>query len=537
MKLNILHRANPTGESILSYFRESWENVICNEFEMHENRFLEISAEHGRGTNTININKARPFMNSMNQETMKEILNLNAIPVNFSSAELINKTYDFLILDRSILSIRQTIYGKTLNKKYIEENQVSKTADLARRTLYVLGLDYAMISISMDRQRKMKISAVDTSPPIRDKDLFLLIQNLEQQKNNYQNGWPEIGEIRLGADPEFMIANSKNGKMVPASEFFPREGIIGCDNIRIPSRQQRPVAELRPKPEASPTDLYTNIKQALEQANKLTPYRNIKWLAGSQPFSGYCTGGHIHFSKLELNNQSLRALDNYLGLPIFLIENQSSSIKRRNKYGHLGDIREKDYGGFEYRTPGSWLISPEITLAVLCLAKVVGSNYLHLKRNYFITVEAQRAFYNGDQQFFKPHFDEIWRDIQRLEMYQEYKSQLEAIPNMISGNLCWDEKQDIRKSWALSKIYNKTYMARKQAVKTTVTNNTINHNNNSSTGNSRRNNRTATASTTGSNTHITQRNTAQANQIVAIGSIHSPAGSFARNNSYPGSYV
>jgi len=526
MKLNILHRANPTGESIVNYFRKSWERVSYNEFEMEGYTYLDITAEQGREPIKININKTRAFMNSVNNQVIEEILALNGIAANFSSGDLINKSYDLLILDRTIISIRQIIYGKgAVNKKYIEENQVSKIADQARQAMYLLGLDYAMISITVNRQRKMKVSGVDASPAIRDKDLYVLIHKLDDIKQEYQKGWPKSAEVKLGADPEFMIANSKNGKMVAASEFFPREGLIGCDNIRVPSRQQRPVAELRPNPNISPTILYSNIKQALEQANKMVPYRNIKWLAGSQPFSGYSIGGHIHFSNLELNNQSLRALDNYLGLPVFLIENQNSSVKRRNKYGHLGDFRVKDYGGFEYRTPGSWLITPEITMAVLCLAKIVSSNYRRLKRNYFITVEAQRAFYKGDQQYFKQYFEDIWRDIQRLDIYNEYKDQLEPIPNMISGNICWDEKLDIRKSWNLSKVYNKIYSTPKQPAKTSVTSNRVNNNNHNTTN--RRSYRSATSS-----------NLNQIIPVAAVGSnVSSSASPYTRHSSYPSSYM
>lgn len=475
MKLNILHRVNLTGDSLINYFRNDWERVAYNQFEMDGNTYYEITAEHGRGPVSMNVNRARAFMNSVNHEIIEEILALNGIQSGLSASEILSKSYDILILDRSILSIRQVIYGKnSINKKYIEDDPSLNTiTDLAKRAMYLLGLDYAMISIGQNRLRKMKVIGVDASPALRDKDFFDLSQKFEGYKQEFQDGWPAAAEIKIGADPEFMIANSKNGKMIPASEFFPRDGIFGCDNIRIPSRQQRPVAELRPKPDISPTAVFINIKQALEMANKKVPYKNIKWLAGSQPFSGYSIGGHIHFSNLPLNNQSLRALDNYLGLPVFLIENQATSIKRRNKYGQLGEYRVKEYGGFEYRTPGSWLISPEITMAVLCLAKIVSSNFGKLKRNYFMTVEAQRAFYKGDQQYFKEAFEDIWKEIQRLDMYQEYKHQLEPIPNMISGNLCWDEQLDIRKSWALSKVYTKTYVAPKQPAKATVSSNPI----------------------------------------------------------------
>ncbi|MFZ2539943.1 MAG: hypothetical protein WAX04_13770, partial [Oscillospiraceae bacterium] len=210
-------------------------------------------------------------------------------------------------------------------------------------------------------------------------------------------------------------------------------------------------------------------------------------------------------------------------LPVFLIENQNTSIKRRNKYGHLGDFRVKDYGGFEYRTPGSWLITPEITLAVLCLAKIVSSNYRKLSRNYFMNVEAQRAFYNGDQRYFKAYFEDIWRDIQRLDIYNEYKHQLEPIPNMINGNICWDEKLDIRKSWSLSKVYNKIYSTPKQPSKASVTSNRINNNNNTT---NRRSNRSASSS--------------NSNQIIPIAAISSSVSASASpymRQGNPGSYV
>ncbi len=497
MKINILHRANPTGDSIFTYFKNSWDRISFYEFEMEGSTYLDITAEQGRYPIKLSINRARALMNSVNKEAIEEILTLNGIAANFSSGEIINKSYDVLLWDRSIISIRQIVYGKSgASKKYIEEKQASKMADLAKRVMYLLGLDYAMISITVNAERKIQVTCVDASPQIRDRDLYVLIQKLDGLKQLYQEGWPEHTEVKLGADPEFMIANTKNSKMVAASEFFPREGLIGCDNIRVPRRQQRPVAELRPKPDTSPAILFANIKQALEQANKMVPYRNIKWLAGSQPFSGYSIGGHIHFSSLDLNNWSLRALDNYLGLPVFLIENQLTAIKRRNKYGQLGDFRVKDYGGFEYRTPGSWLISPEISLAVLCLAKIISSNYRQLKQNCFIIVEAQRAFYKGDQQYFRPIFEDIWRDIQKLEVYNDYKNELQIIPEMIRSNTCWDEKLDIRKAWGLSTLYSKTYSSSRQTAKVAVVSTNINCSNNNRSNNTsnRRNYRSASNS-------------------------------------------
>jgi hypothetical protein len=348
----------------------------------------------------------------------------------------------------SVISIRQKLYGKTgTQTNYVEESQSKKIADLAKRVVYLLGLDYGMVKIALTGAKKTKVLLVNASPLIRDKDLKLLLRKIDQSINIVETMGEQ--EVKMGADPEFMLANAKNGRMIPASQFFPREGTVGCDNIRVPSRQQRPVAELRPKPDYSPLQLFSNLKQTLQLANVLSPYKNIKWLAGSQPFDGYSIGGHIHFSNVDLNNHILRAIDTYVGLPIFLVENQTTAIKRRKKYGFLADFRTKDYGGFEYRTPSSWLVSPEIATAVFCLSKIVVSNYLQLTRNCFISVEAQRAFYEGDQNYLKNYFDDLWADIKKLSMYKSFSGELQLIEHMINNDIHWDERADIRKAWGI----------------------------------------------------------------------------------------
>jgi hypothetical protein len=477
MKLKLIHRNNPTGEGMVNYFKQSWSNVDCYKFEMNGHNYYEISAELGNDEMALVLNGIKALMNSLNHESIEDILALNGIFFIFPGTQPINRTYEVLLLNMSVISICQVVYTKSsVNQKYINEKQVPKVAELAKKTLNLLGLDYAMVKISTNGQSKLVVSDINASPTIRDKDLFGLLQIFDEIRNEYKEGQRQKPEVKLGADPEFMIANSITHQMIPASDFFPREGTVGCDNIRVPSRQQRPIAELRPKPDVSPLVLHANLKMALEQANKLIPYRNIKWLAGSQPFVSYAIGGHIHFSNLELNGHIIRALDNYLGLPIFLIENQQTAVKRRVKYGRLNDFRIKDYGGFEYRTPGSWLVSSEISLAVLCLAKLVSSNYVHLHQNLFVSVDAHRAFYHGDTQYFRPLFEDIWQDIQKLDSYKNFSQELEIIPRMIRQNQSWDENIDLRKSWHLSKIYNKRYTPGKTTIKASVSNTSRNRN-------------------------------------------------------------
>lgn len=451
MQITLIHKENRVGRNLIANLEKEWPELSYRSFNIDEVKYYSISASNFNGDFVYKMNGLQAVLNSSDRDIMKEVLDINGIPVADLN-ENINRSYDVLIYEMAIISIRQRLFGSSSRQsKYIQEDQIKKYAEMARRAIYLMGLNYGMVKIVVNTRRKAMVMAVSSSPLIRDKDFKVLLQKINIMCSKQMT----VKEVKMGADPEFMISNSKSGKMIAASQFFPREGLVGCDNIRVPSRQQRPVAEIRPKPDHSPLQLLNNIKQALSQAEKLTPYRNIKWLAGSQPFAGYSIGGHIHFSNVDFNSLILRALDNYVGLPVFLIENSDTAVKRRKRYGFLADIRLKDYGGFEYRTPGSWLVSEKIACAVLCLAKIVASNYGELNRNYFMDIEAQKAFYEGNKDFFKDCFQDLWSDIIELSIYERYRKELEIISEMIVGGLSWDEKGDLRKAWNIKSPANK----------------------------------------------------------------------------------
>ncbi len=507
MILTIIHKPNQILEPIVSFMENRGTILSFKEEIIGTSAYSSISAKCGVSDREYLINSPQSIKNTFDPNLIQQIININGIGHRNASGITLGGEFDVLVFEMSIISIKQKLFGKASTQiKYVEESQVKKIADLAKRVVYLLGLDYGMVKIVLTEARRAKVLSVNSSPLIRDKDVKALLRKFDRVIANTES----IGnqEVKMGADPEFMLANAKNGRMVPASQFFPREGSVGCDNIRIPSRQQRPVAELRPKPDYSPLQLFANLKQTLYSANALSPYKNIKWLAGSQPFSGYSIGGHIHFSNVSLSNHVLRALDNYVGLPLFLIENQISAVKRREKYGFLADFRTKDYGGFEYRTPASWLVSPEIAKAVFCLGKIVTSNYLQLTRNSFITAEAQRAFYQGDQDYLRPLFKDHWADIQKLSMYNSFAEELDLIAYMIQNDIHWDERADIRKAWGITNVsrseYKNARLARNSSpVRTQSPVATVNSSRNSSNRNRRSSNisREATSSPVYTSTH------------------------------------
>lgn len=449
MKLNLLYLPNETGEKLLECVKKEWKKVANSEVELKGSKYLLIEINDANNGYERTINTPQAIKVCSDEEAISGILAINRIAYGNSDDDSIIRRYNVLVCDNNIISTQVKYPAKNKEQiKYIKETENNKVAQLAKRVFQLLGLDIGMINIALTAKRRWRIIQVDPTPNIRDKDLEQLIRKIKSLYNS--EDYLINNEIKMGADPEFMLFNTRNNKMLAASDYFPRDGQVGCDNIRIPNRQQRPVAEIRPKPDESPLKLAENIRQSLIYASRLAPYQNVKWVAGSQPAGAYSIGGHIHFSRIQANAWFLIALDNYLTIPVFLIEQAATASKRRKKYGYLGDYRNKDHGGFEYRTPGSWLVSKDISTAVLCLAKIVASNYPRLDQNNLNNVEAQKAFYTGDQQYFTKIFPKIWSDIEKTAMFSEYAEQLEILPQMIQQGMHWDEKADLRKAWSIS---------------------------------------------------------------------------------------
>lgn len=442
MNIQLLYADNSTGRLLTERLRESGLRVNAERTTFMGDGYLEINVLNQQSKTRI-LNHRPAMKLAMDLPLAFELLKANKVLCLEPEEDNINRVYKILVCDLDILSICVETIGKGAKPKYIKENENMKAAQIARKVSIILGLDLVMVEIVLTSRRKWKIAGMELSPELRAKDIERVVTRLESM---YAQGEKEV---KLGADPEFMLVNSRSGRMVAASEYFPKEGMVGCDAIRIPNRQQRPIAEIRPRPDLDPQHLVVNIRDALRNASRLAPAPNVKWVAGSQPFPGYSIGGHIHFSNIKLNAALLRALDNYLGIPVFLIEDQVTAVKRRKRYGKLSDYRTKNHGGFEYRTPGSWLVSKEIATAVLCLAKVVVSRYTELNRNFLNNAQAHQAFYRGDQDYFRRIFPKIWAEIEATDLAQKYAQEISVLPYMIENHVAWDEKKDLRKAWKI----------------------------------------------------------------------------------------
>jgi len=393
------------------------------------------------------------------------------------------KKYNIYLFDMKVflltkkLAVRTNSHSKQntplWNYEEIPEDldqDTQKVTLLAQRAGYVLGLDFCMVHAGINGQGHpviLDVSPVAVIPsqgvPRFGKEVKKYINQWNigyQQRKHYpasstsetessiaqaKLSTPSAKELKVmvGADPEFMLRDSATRELIYPSDFLAKEGSLGYD--RRSERREGilfPLAEVRPEPDLCPLKLAEKIRKILVKAADVLP-SHIEWVAGSLHFQKYQIGGHVHFSNCEINSALVRALDNYLALPIMLVEDPSKSIQRRKQYGWLGSIRSKPHGGFEYRTLSSWLVSPEFTKSCLCLAKIVATDYLYLPKDYLVDPELQKAFYQSKKYYFYDLFNELWQDIRQAPLYYKYATYLSPLFDLIQNRSHWDENTDL----------------------------------------------------------------------------------------------
>lgn len=327
------------------------------------------------------------------------------------------------------------------------DQEINYAKFLAIRSIYALGLEYGMVTIGVYSPARQKVIHVC---PVSE-HLRLIEQALQEyaEAERHEKAHPQ--PIMIGADPEFALRN-REGDMVMASRFFGKNGKVGCDAARYRGdifAQQFPIAELRPTPADEPGALFRNLYHTLRLAKRKITDPTLEWLAGGMPFAGYPLGGHLHFSGLQLSFALLRKLDTYLTLPLAMLED-AGCRSRRPRYGFLGDFREKAYGGFEYRTLPSWLVSPGIAKGVLAMAKVIAMHYRMLRYDFSLDLRMQKAYYHGEKSVLAPAVQRICEEIRALSIYHRYRHDLEPFFAQVAAAKEWPADQDFRSLWKLN---------------------------------------------------------------------------------------
>ena len=332
------------------------------------------------------------------------------------------------------LPVRTQPYGWTFNQVEVDSipDEWIKTAT---RALYVVGLSQGVVKIGVLSNESHMVLDINASSDMKQEPIT-------------KTDTP----FTIGADIEFML--SCDNELLPASTFFPIQGTVGCDERQIEKDSgQYALAEMRPVEAETPHDLFNNLKNLVQQASELVPYENVEFRAGSMPFWGYQCGGHLHFG-VPCSVSLLKALDQYLAIPIAMIENPRTAKRRRKtNHGGLGRYRVKPYG-MEYLSLSSWIIDPEISLSILCLAKLVAHHHHELKGEFIFSPIIQRAYYQGNYPVLKQLWKHIKKTIQDTSSFATYETELMVLFDAIERGCPVEEECDFRVNWGLKKTSN-----------------------------------------------------------------------------------
>lgn len=422
-------------------------------------------------------------MNENDAETRKWVLNSGLSKYKGMSTNAINKRLEFAGINQTISNqpiglshaneksayyrkFKVTIFhlkalravplrtGGKMNSSL--EEQPDRQSSLWRRlertavrALYVLGLDHGEVVIYAGEEGKYFVEEIHVTPDVTDEALAPLyaqaINSLLDELHTFALVKPEM---LIGMDPEFLLFDDNNRKVVPASRYLNHRGEAGCDVLRYRGRKLYPLAELRPAPGREPSEVVIHLLHAFRSAHRAIPDNGLLWQAGGMPQRGFPLGGHIHFSGVPLTAELLRALDNYLALPVAAIEDPGS-FRRRPLYGNLGDFRVQDYGGFEYRTLPSFLVSPLVTKGVVAMARLIAENSEVLTRRPLQKDEIYQAFYTGDQKIIRKALPPLINDIISITTYHRYENYISPFIEAVLSGRTWNESSDIRRLWKL----------------------------------------------------------------------------------------
>ena len=185
----------------------------------------------------------------------------------------------------------------------------------------------------------------------------------------------------LGADPEFVFQKS-GSVFVPANSVL-RGGDFGYDGHAA-------TGELRPEAAPSALKLTANIRALLTDGWKNEILQDLEMLAGHYKHRN-TIGGHIHISGFEMDMPVLSAhLDVVLGRLSDCIDHLDERKTRRGA-GYGSGYRSQNENWIEYRAPGSWLLSPQVTFIHLWLAEAVSQTYASGKAELIQVVKKHEA--------------------------------------------------------------------------------------------------------------------------------------------------
>lgn len=267
--------------------------------------------------------------------------------------------------------------------------------------------------------------------------------------------------IVQGSDPEFSVSDSNN-------QCIPADRILDGENAPLGYDGRSDTGELRPIAGSVPQHLMRLRSLISEFADRFPDYH---MLAGSRHFR-QPLGGHIHFSGTPVRQPEkiVKCLDVHLAIPLLMLENKISARERRQNhdYGHLGQYRAQKeiHGGFEYRTPSSWLVSMNVAKMTLEIAQLIAYDYQHLlnslgnafvnpqddiiRRNYGRCEKVSFFQYNGKRTNLLKLSLQAVRKLKKLPNAYQVMNSILTLENALRLRTRWHQEIDCTTRWHLS---------------------------------------------------------------------------------------
>jgi len=266
--------------------------------------------------------------------------------------------------------------------------------------------------------------------------------------------------LYIGSDPEFLFYSLKTKDRVLASQIIKdtnRQKRIGLDGISD-------IAEFRPKQANDPIEHFNNLKRLINLSyTRLSKVRNDLIIVAGSGFGyqhGDITGGHIHFNiKNERRmDKVLSTLDVMLSIPMLFIEQYPNNKIRRKDYGFgFSNCRINNHG-FEYRTPCSFILEPNLAKGVFCLAYAIAFDDIKLPEELMELVKSrtkERDFLHCKKSTFRPFLNKIINQIFHLKLYSSFQPEIDYLISRIYKP--WNEQTNIWFNYGLTNIYNINY--------------------------------------------------------------------------------
>jgi len=268
--------------------------------------------------------------------------------------------------------------------------------------------------------------------------------------------------VSLGTDPEFEFINPKEKISINAHEVLPRatDYAIGTDGASH-------TGEIRPEPTKDANQLTEKIRKLIKIIGKKYIINSRDWSdlvvrAGNGDF--HPLGGHIHFG-IKLTGEKFKNLLKKLDIAsIFCSHFEQFDFNKRRRayssYGNLGNWRDQPWG-FEYRVPGSFIMSPEICRGVLSLYHAIALDrnanpkiWKELQTIYKVREEyLDSAFRNADLRVSKDLIPRIITWIQTLKPYKSnwhnYRNNIDFLIYLVKNRRHWQETIDTLTQWGL----------------------------------------------------------------------------------------